>query len=243
MSRLRFFSILVLACLCVAAVPAFADTVFTDSTMSLGHYTTVGPFTTGLVGVTTTNCGSCGDTGGAVQIAETFLGAGNVQEGLLNNNFTYNPGTQGTILSITASVDKNIIASVLGGTNTFHPLIEQGGNYYIASIAGPTITSSPTGFNLISGNLTAASFEEYDFSTNTFIAADPNFNAGPMLFGLAQISGNGSNFETLTAIYDNLSYDISSAPVGTPEPSSLPLLAVGLLGVLGISSRKLLLNN
>lgn len=232
----------VLAVLCAVAVPTFADTVFTDGTMNLGHYTTVGPVTTGLVGVTTSNCGSCGDTGAALQITANFIGAGTVQEGLLNNSFTYNPGTQGAILSITASVDKNVTATVLGGTNTFHPLIEQGGNFYVASIAGPTITSSPTGFNLISGSLTAASFEEYNFATGTFTAtADPNFNAGPMIFGLAQIGGNGSGVETLTAIYDNLSFDI--APVATPEPSSLGLLAVGLLGVLGISSRKLLLNS
>jgi hypothetical protein len=240
MIRLRYW--FVLAVLCAAAVPAFADTVFTDGTMDLGHYTTVGPVTTGMVAVTTTNCSSCGNPGNAVQIAEAFMGAGSIQEGLLNNNFTYNPGTQGDILSITASVDKNITASVLGGSNTFHPVIEQGGIFYVASIAGPTITASPTGFNDISGSLTAASFEEYDFATNTFTAVNPNFNAGAMIFGLAQISGNGSGMETLTAIYDNLSFDVSSAPVNAPEPSSVPLLAVGLVGLLGISSRKLVPN-
>jgi len=243
MIRCRGIYWFVLAVLCAVAVPAFADTVLTDGTMNLGHYTTVGPGTSGLVTVSTTNCGSCGDAGAAVQITENFFGAGTIQEGLLNNNFTYNPGTQGAILSITASVDKNVIVSVLGGGNTFHPVIEQGGNYYVASIAGPAISSSPTGFQLFSGSLTAASFEEYNFATGLFTAADPNFNAGPIIFGLAQISGNGSGIESLTAIYDNLSFDINSAPVTTPEPSSLGLLAVGLLGVLGISSRRLLLNS
>jgi hypothetical protein len=242
MSRLRFGSVLALLALCVAAVPAFADTVFTaDTSMNLGHYTTIGPDTSGLASAVSSNCTTCGDPGAALKIAETFLGAGNIQVGFVNNNFAYNPGVQGGISSIAASVDKNVVVSVTGGSNTFHPLIEQGGKFYIASIPGATISSSPTGYDLFSATLTAADFDLYNFVTGATSLVNPNFNSGAMLFGLAQISGNGSGMETLTAYYDNLSYTITSAK--TPEPASFSLLGVGLLGVMALASRKMLLNS
>jgi hypothetical protein len=235
MSRLRFLSVLVLLVLCAAAVPVLADTVFTDNSMNLGHYTTIGPDTSGMTTATATNCGACGDPGAALQITESFLGAGgNIQAGFLNNTFTYNPGTQGAISSITASVNKNIFITVAGGSNTFHPLIEQDGVFYIASIPGATIGSIGfTGYSLFSGTLTAASFDEYTL-------VNPNFTGHAMAFGLAQISGSGST-ETLIAYYDNLKYDIT--PAKTPEPASFSLLGLGLACVMTLASRKMLLNS
>jgi hypothetical protein len=242
MGRLRYFSVLVLLGLCVVAVPAFADTVFTDNSMNLGHYTTIGPDTSGFATATATNCGACGDPGAALQISESFMGAGTVQAGFLNNTFTYNPGTQGAISSITASVNKNIFITVAGGSNTFHPLIKQDGNFYIASIPGAAIGSVGfTGYSLFSGTLTAASFDEYNFVTGVTTLVNPNFNGDAMVFGLAQISGNGSGFESLTAYYDNLSYDIT--PSKTPEPASFSLLGLGLLGIVTLASRKMLLHS
>jgi hypothetical protein len=51
-----------------------------------------------------------------------------------------------------------------------------------------------------------------------------------MLFGLTQIFGVGIT-ETIEADYDNLSFAIN---VPVPEPASIVLLGVGLVGVLAV---------
>lgn len=76
--------------------------------------------------------------------------------GFINNTFGYNPLTQGAILSIDASVDKNIITNAPPAppnnpySNTFRPLIEQDSMFYLAAIPGPSFTQGPTGYNTIS---------------------------------------------------------------------------------------------
>jgi hypothetical protein len=83
---------------------------------------------------------------------------------------------------------------------------------------------------------------EYNFATGVQGPAhdNPNFNGDAMSLGLAQIANNVTATAYITLSFDNLSYDIASVPpTRTPEPSSLPLLAIGLAGVIGISSRKL----
>jgi hypothetical protein len=224
------------------ALPAHADTVFTDGTMDLTNYTTVGPVATGPVVVTDETCSSpCGNPGSALEINFAYSGAASAQVGFVNNTFTYAPSAQGDITSITASVDKNLTSTATAG-NTFHPTIEQDGIFYIASIAGPGLsgaTGGTTGYNTLSSALDAADFLEYDFSTGVTGTANPNFDGDLMLFGLTQISSNMAGQENLTAYYDNLSFDIASTPVATPEPSGLLLLTSGLAGLIGFSRRKL----
>jgi hypothetical protein len=80
--------------------------------------------------------------------------------------------------------------------NSFRPLIEQDGKFYLATISGPILTpgSMDTGFNTISrAGLLAADFVQYDFSTNTSLTAHPNFAGDTMLFGLGQISSVGGS--------------------------------------------------
>jgi PEP-CTERM motif len=251
MSRLKFFSVLVLAVLCVAAVPAFADTVFTDGTMSLGSYTTQGPFlTSGLPGsatVTSSNCNNCGDPGKALQVTVNFFSAAATDVGFVNNSFNYNPTTQGDITSISASVDKNLTSNATNGSgSTFHPLIEQDGKFYIASIVGPGLGGAgTTGYNLLSQTgLLATSFVQYDFATGVTGSANPNFNGDAMSFGLAQITSNVVGTASITLSFDNLAFDIASIPPAkTPEPASFSLLGLGLVGVMTLASRKMLLNS
>jgi len=153
--------------------------------------------------------------------------------GLVNNSFQYNPLTQGIVSSIDASVDKNLTVS---GPNTFRPLIEQDGVFYLAAIAGPQGTP---GYNTISAaGLVATDFTDFNFSTGTFGSMHPNFGGDLMLFGLAQISGQTGGTGTVTATidYDNLGFSVLGS---TPDSgSTLWLLGLAVSG-LGLLRRKM----
>jgi hypothetical protein len=156
--------------------------------------------------------------------------------GFLNNTFAYNPLTQGAILSIDASTDKNIITNAPQlppgqfYTNTFRPLIEQDGMFYLASIAGPTFThGGTTGFNTISQNgFLAADFTQFDFSTGMFSTSHPNFAGDHILLGLGQLTTFGPKVR-FRAIYDNLQFTINSR---VPDAGGTLLLLLSSAGVL-----------
>lgn len=225
--------------LLLISAPAFASEVFLDDTFNLADYTSSTVYTTPGTTLSVNQCTSCGNPGSGLQLIVTFSPSNDAQGaavGLANTTFSYDPQTQGAIVSINASVDKNFSDTYpFGGTagSSFHPLIEQAGNYYVASITGPSLTvPGSTGYNSISGSgLLATNFEEFDFATDSFVAAFPNFDGDPMLFGLAQLFSSGATTVTYTAEadYDNLQIALNTTPV----PAALPLFAGGL-GALGL---------
>ena len=239
---------LALAILCSGA---WANVSFFDATFYPGDYSTGGPFKSDpSVGVAAVQCATCGNAGFGLQITVTIPGGpptfpgGLASMGFVNTTFTYDPGTQGAIISINAFVDKNLTISIQNtngftGTyrNTFRPLIFQGGVYYMAAIPGPSLPNpGSTGYNALSQTgLLAANFLEYDFITGTFGTTNPDFAGGLMMLGLGQISsvGAGLTGTTITAEYDNLKFDL----ITVPEPATLVLLGLGLAG-LGFSRRK-----
>lgn len=246
MGRFRRFALL-LGAVCLAGLPAYADGVnFTDGTFNLSNYTQTTAFLSNpSATLTVAQCASCGNPGQGLQIIGTFPAPGITGAiGFVGNSFIYDPATQGAILSVDASADKDLsISPIASGTgNTFRPLIEQDGIDYLAAISGPVIgTGGTTGYNTLSQDgLLATNFLEYDFATGTSGTARPNFDGDTISFGLAQIFTSGGTV-SLEADYDNLNIGVNSMP----EPSSLALLTLGLAGLIGcaaISRRRTQLN-
>jgi hypothetical protein len=224
--------------LCGGASIASANVIFTDHNFNLAQYSESTQFTSNAL-ASFDQCVNCGNPGTALQTITTAAGGGIgvYAQAFVNNTFASNPGKQGAISGINASVDKDITVSYSGTgfTNTFRPLIEQDGNYYLATIPGPTFdinnpSGGATGYVTISASgLTAANFQEFDFSAGTFVAGNPNFSGDPMLFGLAQITSSAAG-GTIEVDLDNLSLNI-----GVPEPSSLLLVVGGVLSLLVIA--------
>jgi hypothetical protein len=234
------------------ATPASAGTIFTDSTFNLANYQTSAQFLSGPgTSLVPSQCALCGNPGSALQLVATFPTSppSNLvvaEQALVNTGFSYNPLTMGAITSLSASVDKNLAVNLPSGptpyTNTFHPSIEQNGIFYFASIPGPPLllnsgVGGQTGYNTISGGLTAADFTEFDFTTGLSDGTHPNFAGAPMLFGLTQVfsANTGGPTEIATAQYDNLSFAINVA--GVPEPSTWAMMLLGFAG-LGFAFRQ-----
>lgn len=235
-----FLLIVAVAVASVLAVPAKADSTFQDSTFNLSNYTQTGtflsdPFST----LTVSHCPNCGDPGAGLKFVSTNVNVATTAVGLVNNFWVYNPGTQGALGTVDASVDKDLSVNFfITGTplgNTFRPLIEQDGVFYMAAIPGPGVTGSNTsGYDLISQTgLTAADFTSFDFTTGVAGTAHPNFSGDAMEFGIGQEFGTGGTGENIEADYDNLQLKLHSMP----EPGTFLLLGLGL-GTLALAARK-----
>ena len=220
-----------------------ATTTFTDSTFNLADYTVTSVFKSDPTNtVTYAQCATCGDPSQALQITMTFpqSGGGSSALGFVNTTFSYDPSTQGAISSIGAFVNKDVTldSTSSGFTNTFRPLIEQDGNFYLATIPGPHFTGPTTGYlSLSNSSLVASDFVQYDFSTGTFGTANPNFGGDPMLLGLGQITTSFGDFHQFEADYDNLTLSIHS----TPDSGSTFLLMFIPVAVLLAATRQTIL--
>lgn len=226
--------------------------VFSDGTFAPGNYSTAFTYlqNPGSDSATWSQCASCGNPNQALQLIidePTGGGAFNSTEvltGILNTTFTYNPSTQGAITSIGASVDKDFTVNItLGFGNTFRPMIEQDGNYYVAGIAGPVLNGpGSTGYVTISNaNLFASSFLQVNPMTGVIGTANPNFAGDPMTFGIAQLlAASAISGTTATLDYDNL--DITLTTSSAPEPAPLWTFFAGLSALtIGVMLRRILL--
>jgi len=226
--------------LCTAAtlisLPALADVVFTDTTFPTANYSATLYKNDVGMDVSWGQCAACGNPGQALQILEDGTSGDSSALALLNSTFTYDPSISGPIGSINASVDKDITLSLPAtGTNSFHPLIEQDGNFYFATIFGPGLVDATTsGWNNIAqSGLTAADFTQYDFTTGSTLAGHPDFAGDTLTFGIVQTTYlPGPESEEVD--YDNLNIAVTSAP----EPSCL-LPFAGLLACLFVRRRPL----
>jgi hypothetical protein len=217
----------------LAGSPAFGDVTFTDGTFNPADYTATASFASNGT-ISGAQCASCGNPGEALRFPASFGDTTQTSAlsdlGFVNTTFLFDPSTQGRIVSISASVDKDLSTDLtpLPGTlfgNTFRPMIGQGGLFYLAAIAGPLWSGGDTGFLTLSASpLLPSSFQQFDFATGTFLSGQPDFAGGPMLFGIGQIfSAGGLPAGQFTAIYDNFSIQIT-----VPEPPGLWLTSLGL---------------
>ena len=225
-----------------STIAASAVTLLSDGTFSSATATASHAADPNTIISTQTPCLSCGNTGAGLQ--DTFIFASSTLQnssadvGLIDNNLTYDPQTQGAIASINASYDRLITTTNFDASNlpfNFRLVIEQDSNFYVATVIGATHVSTTNGFfTLSASDLTALSFLSYDFATGVSGTGHPNFAGDLITFGILGLSTKNVSVgtdETVNAYFDNINIEVSQ----TPLPAALPLFASGLgaLGLLG----------
>ncbi len=214
---------------------ALAITVtFSDGTFNLSDYATPLKYqSTQSVTITVSQLANGGNPGTALStVADDSANvAFTAKLGLLNNSWTYDPGTQGAITSIFFSEDKY---SNLQGTpftsSSIRLLIKQNGKTYVAATSVTAVVDT-----WVSGSDTffADDFDLWDFATG---GVDPNqhpsFSAGLMQFGVASSpsqSGSGGSGTIYTFNFDNTLIQLN-VPIPSEIVQSATILGKGYTG-------------
>lgn len=213
---------------------------FTDQTFNLADYTITKSLQTGTATISQTLTG--GNPGSAILVDYLVPPSANELGSVfyLNNSFTYDPGSSGTLSMVTFSIDKNVNimpppAPDFGNGQSF--LIYQGGNYYVGAVALASTTNAYQTATL------AATASNFSLITNlssgaTDSTAHPSFAAGIIKFGFR----NGFGFDPQTAaevtiLEDNFNVTLTPSVAAVPEPETYAVMLVGL-GLLGWRARR-----
>ena len=215
------------------ASPCRAAVLFSDSTFNLANYTQqlYSSEPTITVGATQNLA-----TGNPAPSLEIRIGTPAVnfetQQGFINNGFTFDPTTQGAISSIDFSLDKNFTANLGFSFNSVRALIEQGGNFYEATIS---LSTTQGVWTTGAATLLASDFALFNFVTGALDASqNPSFSGTALAFGFvnrfsqAQPPGTDPIAASDDVFYDNLSLALNVAESSVPEPASVTLLGSGL---------------
>jgi len=215
------------------ATPCRAAVLFNDSTFNLANYTQQLYSSDPTITVGAAQNLASGNPAPSLEIrigtpAVNF----ETQQGFINNGFTFDPTTQGTISSIDFSLDKKFTSNLDFDFNSVRALIEQGGNFYEASIS---ISTTQGVWTMGTGSLVASDFALFNFVTGALDPSqNPSFSGAALAFGFvnrfAQVAPAG--FDPIAAsddvFYDNLALALNVADSSVPEPASLTLLGSGL---------------
>jgi hypothetical protein len=151
--------------------------------------------------------------------------------GLLDNNLTYNPQTQGAISSLGFSYDREASFTTSAAQGRF--LVEQDGLFYV-SLTPAFLAPANQYMQISNSGLTSASFYQLclvNCGTGNYGTEEssngPNFAGDPLTFGI-YVATNSSNGTNQNFYYDNLDVTINSA---VPEPSTWAMMILGFAGI------------